>query len=50
MQPVGIIGDLLSDPVFVGLLVAILAFVFFIYLFIRRTLTGFQEGVQKGQR
>ncbi|GAA0224908.1 hypothetical protein ACFFQF_09890 [Haladaptatus pallidirubidus] len=50
MQPIDIVGEYLGDPVFVGLLVAILAFVFFIYLFVRRTLTGFQEGMQKGQR
>ncbi|WP_458188902.1 DUF7859 family protein [Haladaptatus sp. NG-WS-4] len=50
MEPLGLIGDLLSDPVFIGVLVALLAFVFFVYLFIRRTLTGFKEGVQKGQR
>ncbi|WP_227353381.1 DUF7859 family protein [Haladaptatus salinisoli] len=50
MEPLGLLGDAFGDPVFVGLLVAILAFVFFIYLFIRRTLTGFQEGMRKGQR
>jgi hypothetical protein len=49
MTPLGIFGDIFSDPVFVALLIALLAFVFFIYLFIRRTLTGFQEGMQKGQ-
>jgi hypothetical protein len=50
MEPLGIIGNTLNDPLFVALLVIMLAFVFFVYLFIRRTLTGFQEGMQKGQR
>ncbi|WP_433626196.1 hypothetical protein [Halomicrococcus sp. NG-SE-24] len=50
MTPLGLFGDLLQDPVFVGLLVVLLAFVFFIYLFVRRTITGFQEGINKGQR
>lgn len=50
MEPLGIVGNTLNDPLFVGLLVIMLGFVFFVYLFIRRTLTGFQEGMQKGQR
>ncbi len=50
MEPLGVFTKALQDPLFVGLLVVILAFVFFIYLFIRRIMTGFQEGVQKGQR
>jgi hypothetical protein len=37
------------DPILVGLLVLLLGFVFFMYLFIRRTVTGFQEGVQSGK-
>ncbi|MCO8242863.1 MULTISPECIES: hypothetical protein [unclassified Haladaptatus] len=50
MEPLGIFGKVLHDPLFIGLLVIMLAFVFFIYLFIRRIMTGFQEGIQKGQR
>ena len=50
MEPLGVFGNVLHDPLFIGLIVVILAFVFFIYLFIRRIMTGFQEGVQKGQR
>jgi hypothetical protein len=50
MTPLGIFGNLFQDPVFVALVVALLGFVFFVYLFVRRTLTGFQEGVEKGQR
>ena len=38
------------DPFIIGILVLILAFVFFIYLFVRRTLTGFREGIEKGRR
>lgn len=37
------------DPVLVGLLVLILGFVFFVYLFLRRTVTGFREGMQQGK-
>lgn len=50
MELLGVFGKVLHDPLFVGLLVIMLAFVFFIYLFIRRIMTGFQEGIQKGQR
>jgi hypothetical protein len=50
MTPLGLFGDLLQDPVFVGLVVALLAFVFFVYLFVRRTVTGFREGIDEGQR
>lgn len=38
------------DPVLIGLLVLILGFVFFVYLFLRRTMTGFQEGVERGRK
>lgn len=38
------------DPVFVGLLVVILAFVFFAYLLVRRTLLGLREGYDQGRR
>lgn len=37
----------LTDPMFL-MLVALLVFFFFIYLMIRRTVVGFQEGVEKG--
>lgn len=33
-----------ADPMFYVLLVLVLAFVFFCYLLIRRTLLGFREG------
>jgi F0F1-type ATP synthase membrane subunit b/b' len=50
MTPLGIFDGLFQDPVFLALLVALLGFVFFLYLFVRRTITGFQEGVERGQR
>ena len=37
------------DPVLVGIVVVMLAFVFFVYLFLRRIATGFKEGVQQGK-
>ncbi|WP_275897368.1 hypothetical protein [Halorussus sp. MSC15.2] len=39
-----------NNPMVVGFVVLLLGFVFFMYLFIRRTVTGFQEGVQNGRR
>ena len=43
-----LLGDavdiLLSDPIFAGLVVVILLFIFFAYLFVRRTVTGLREG------
>lgn len=38
------------DPVFLGLVVAIVVFFFLLYLFVRRTIVGFREGYQQGQR
>jgi hypothetical protein len=38
-----------EDPVLVGIVVVMLAFVFFLYLMIRRTVTGFKEGMDKGR-
>lgn len=37
-----------GDPVFLGLVGALLVFFFFIYLFVRRTLTQFREGFERG--
>jgi len=37
------------DPMLAGLLVLLLGFVFFIYLFLRRTVTGFREGMNQGR-
>lgn len=48
------IGDLVSgffeDPVLVFIVVVLLAFVFFIYLFLRRTAQGFKEGMDQGRQ
>ncbi|QCJ46996.1 MULTISPECIES: DUF7859 family protein [Haloprofundus] len=45
-----VVDALGNDPVFVGLVVAMLLFVFFAYLFVRRTVTGLQQGYQEGRR
>jgi hypothetical protein len=37
------------DPVLVGMVVILLTFVFFIYLFLRRTVTGFMDGLKQGR-
>lgn len=38
------------DPVLVGILAVLVAFFFFIYLFLRRIVTGFREGVERGRQ
>lgn len=40
----------LSEPIFVGFVALILLFVFFGYLFVRRTVTGMREGFDEGYR
>lgn len=37
-----------TDPMFLGMLAALLVFFFFVYLMVRRTLLGFKEGVERG--
>ncbi|ESS04494.1 MAG: hypothetical protein A07HR67_00665 [uncultured archaeon A07HR67] len=37
------------DIVMYGILAGILVFVFFAYLMLRRTVTGFKQGVEDGQ-
>ena len=39
-----------SNPALVVLLVFLLGFVFFAYLFIRRTMTGLRDGYDEGYR
>lgn len=46
----GVLDFVAGNPVFVGLVVAILVFVFFMYLFVRRTLTGLRNGFDEGYR
>ncbi|WP_282568465.1 DUF7859 family protein [Halorhabdus amylolytica] len=38
------------DPVLVAIVMVLLAFVFFVYLFLRRIATGFSEGMREGKR
>lgn len=38
------------DPIFVGLVVVLLAFFFFTFLLVRRTLMGLREGFEEGKR
>jgi hypothetical protein len=37
------------DLVLVGIVAVLLGFVFFVYLFLRRTVTGFAEGLKQGR-
>lgn len=39
-----------SNPALIVLLVFLLGFVFFAYLFVRRTLTGLRDGYDEGYR
>jgi ABC-type uncharacterized transport system permease subunit len=39
----------MADPIMLAILVIILLFVFFVYLMLRRTVTGFKRGVEEGQ-
>lgn len=36
------------DWVMLGIIALLLGFVFFVYLFVRRTVTGFRKGVERG--
>jgi hypothetical protein len=40
----------MTDLIVYGILAALLLFVFFAYLMIRRTVTGFKEGMERGDR
>ncbi|MEF8786649.1 MAG: hypothetical protein V5A45_12005 [Haloarculaceae archaeon] len=40
----------MADLIVYGILAVILLFVFFAYLMIRRTVTGFKEGMERGDR
>ena len=46
----GVVEFVLSEPIFVGFVALILLFVFFGYLFVRRTVTGMREGFDEGYR
>ena len=45
-----VLDFIFSHPLVAGFIVLLLGFVLFMYLFVRRTLTGFREGVEKGRR
>lgn len=38
-----------TDPIFVGLAILLVLFIFFMYLMIRRTMLGLQEGFDEGR-
>jgi hypothetical protein len=46
----GLVEFLTGNLIFVGLVAILLLFVFFSYLFVRRTLLSAAEGYQKGRR
>ncbi|MFC7044146.1 hypothetical protein ACFQH6_00860 [Halobacteriaceae archaeon GCM10025711] len=39
-----------DDPVFLGMLVLIAAFFLYVFLWVRRTVTGFRQGLDEGRR
>jgi hypothetical protein len=39
----------MADPIMLGILAVLLVLVFFAYLLLRRTVTGFKEGVEEGR-
>jgi len=46
----GMVVSLFNDPVVLGLIAVLVAFVFFGYLLMRRTVMGLREGYEDGQR
>ena len=40
----------MADVIVLGILAALLVFVFFMYLMLRRTVTGFKEGMDQGRK
>jgi len=45
-----VVDFIASNPALIVLLVFLLGFVFFAYLFVRRTLTGLRDGFDEGYR
>jgi ABC-type uncharacterized transport system permease subunit len=43
-------GLLDIDPVLLAIVAVMLLFIFFVYLFIRKTVTGFKEGMDESKR
>jgi hypothetical protein len=46
----GVHDFVVNNPVLVTLTVLMVGFVFAVYLFLRRTLLSFREGVERGRR
>lgn len=46
----GVVEFITSNPVLVGLAALMVLFVFAVYLFVRRTLVSFREGLDEGRR
>lgn len=46
----GLVEFVTANPVLVGLTTLMVLFVFAVYLFLRRTLVSFQEGLDRGRR
>lgn len=44
------VSELLTDPVWLGMMGVLLLFVFFGYLLLRRTVLGLREGYQDGRQ
>ena len=40
----------MADPIMLGILALILLFIFFMYLMLRRTVTGFKEGLDGSRK
>ena len=48
--PAGMLLQLDVDPVLVGLVLFLLLVIFFVFLFIRRIVTGFTDGLREGRQ
>ena len=48
--PAGMLLQLDVDPVLVGLVLFLLLVIFFVFLFLRRIVTGFTEGLREGRQ
>jgi hypothetical protein len=46
----GVVEFVSNDPILFGMMLALVALVFFVYLFLRRTLTSVREGYEDAYR
>jgi hypothetical protein len=46
----GVVEFVSNDPILFGMMLALVALVFFVYLFLRRTLTSVKEGYEDAYR